>query len=71
MDFDFSVVCECKLCGNNHEVYLMKEDYDSWRSGDKYIQDALSYLTAGDREILLSLTCDDCWQKLYPFDNEE
>ena len=32
------------------------------------IQDALPYLSASEREMLISGTCDDCWQKMFPVD---
>ena len=44
---------------------------ESWVSGDKYIQEALPYLTAAERELLISKTCDKCWKKMYGIDDEE
>ena len=48
-----------------------RKDIESWLSGDKYIQDALAYLSAADRELLISNTCDDCWKNLYGEDAED
>ena len=49
-----------------------REDMEAWVSGDKYIQEALPYLTAAERELLISQTCDNCWQEMYDdVDNEE
>jgi hypothetical protein len=36
----------------------------AWQSGE-YIQDALPMLNAGEREMLISQTCNDCWADLF------
>jgi len=55
----------CQLCGNEHVIMANRKDLESWLSGEKYIQDALDYLSSNDRELLISGTCDSCWTKLY------
>lgn len=60
----------CKLCGIVYSVLLNEQDYDDWQDNKGYIQDLLGYLTAGERELLISGTCDTCWQKLYPNDDD-
>ena len=62
----FHVVC--KQCNNQYEILLDETDYDAWQNGDGYIQDLLSYLTAAERELLISNTCNVCWKKMYPND---
>ena len=32
----------------------------------KLIQDAFPYLTDGQRELMISNTCDTCWNKFFP-----
>lgn len=61
----YSMNCECKLCGKWQTILLNKKDFEDWDNGDKYIQEALPYLTAAERELLISQTCDDCWQKIW------
>ncbi len=60
----------CKVCGLVYSILLNEKDYDDWQENKGYIQDLLSYLTSAERELLISQTCDACWQKLYP-NNEE
>lgn len=60
----------CKLCGSDNKFFLDQRDFDAWQNGDRYIQDALHYLTAAERELLISGTCDICWKKMYPNDDE-
>ena len=40
-------------------------DMQAWEDG-KFIQDAMPYLTAGERELLISATCGDCFDKFFP-----
>ena len=63
----------CKYCNDEHVILADRKDMEAWLSGDRYIQDCLSYLTAGERELLISGTCDTCWKKMYPetLDEEE
>ena len=56
----------CSICGNEHIILADEKDLEDWLLGKKYIQDALAYLSAGDRELLISGTCDTCWNQLYP-----
>ncbi len=60
----------CQMCGEEHDVIAGRQDIETWLSGEKYIQDALYYLSASDRELLISGTCDRCWKILYPNDEE-
>lgn len=43
-----------------------QDKYDSWTQGEGLIQDIFPELTDGDRELLISATCDECWEKLFP-----
>ncbi len=40
------------------------EDYKAWENG-KVIQDAMPYLTPGEREVLISGTCGSCFDKMF------
>jgi hypothetical protein len=54
----------CGMCGAEHVIMVNPEDILAWQCGD-YIQDVLAYLTAAERELLISQTCDDCWKSMY------
>jgi len=45
-------------------------DVRKWQTGT-LIQYAMPYLSAAERELLISGTCDECFQKLIPPDDEE
>lgn len=57
---------ECKYCYKVYAIYLYEEDFDAWNNGEGYIQELMNYLTAGERELLISNTCNDCWKKMHP-----
>ena len=59
----------CGMCGAEHVIMVNPEDILAWQCGD-YIQDVLAYLTAAERELLISQTCDNCWKELYGDDEE-
>ncbi len=59
----FHVVC--RLCGTDYSILLNEQDFDDWIEGKAYIQDVLDYLTAAERELLISATCDKCWKQLF------
>lgn len=62
---DKSINVSCQMCNLEYNVLVSSENWKEWKSGEKYIQQAFDYLSANERELLLTATCDDCWQILY------
>lgn len=63
---DMSVyTIKCVYCQLEHIVLANKSDVFEWLAGTKYIQEALPYLSASDRELMISNTCDTCWKAMY------
>lgn len=60
-----TIEVQCRSCGEMKQVVCDPQDMQKWKDGEGYIQDVLHYLSAGDRELLLSSTCDDCFQKMF------
>ena len=48
----------CRHCG-----------WIDWQEGE-LIQVALPTLTEGERELLISGTCDTCWDRMFPPEND-
>jgi hypothetical protein len=64
-------VC-CEMCGQYYTIFYNREDMISWLSGSLPIQEAMPYLTAGERELFISGTCSTCFDFLFPpLDNDE
>ena len=55
----------CKYCGIMYTILADREDVKKWLVGEGYIQDILAYLSAGERELLISGTCHNCWESFY------
>ena len=62
---DIQLELQCQYCDYQETIIVPEADYISWHNGE-YIQDAFPYLTAGQRELMLSNTCDTCWNKFFP-----
>jgi len=61
----------CDLCKQEYNILAKEQDMFDWLSGDKYIQDALDYLSPAERELLISRVCDTCWKQLYGEDYQD
>ena len=67
---------KCWRCGNEVVVMAYEMDVAHYQAG-AYMQDALPYLTAAERELFISGSCDDCWKIMFPnsdpldLDNED
>ena len=56
----------CRLCNKTHELKVTERDYIEYsQSNRRHIQDIFPYLTPAERELLISQTCDDCWNKMF------
>lgn len=68
-----SLNAQCRMCGMTYSIMYNREDMISWLAGEGFIQDLLPYLSTGERELLISGTCSDCFDKLFPpdLDNDD
>jgi hypothetical protein len=58
------------MCKKEQVIKVKPKDYYAWQNG-KLIQVAMPYLTAGEREMLISGVCEDCFSSLFSDDDEE
>ena len=61
---------KCAYCGEVHSIVVVKNDYMNWYNGKLPIQSALPYLTADERELLLSHMCGKCYDEMIGGDEE-
>ena len=72
MSNDFVVPVTCRLCNKTVDVHCNKDDFDNWQNGEGFIQDILHYISAAERELLISSTCGECFDLLFPpLENED
>lgn len=60
----------CVGCGNKQIVTMKIADYQAWKDG-ALIQNVASYLSAAERELLISQTCGTCWNEMFGEDEGE
>ena len=58
------VFTTCPFCGRANEVEVNHMDYLDWQNGE-LAQDAFPYLSANEREMLISGCCPRCWSKMF------
>lgn len=57
-----NIFCVCPLCRAEHIVEIKFDGYCRWQEGEP-AQNAFPYLSAQEREYLISGLCEDCWPK--------
>lgn len=58
------VVTRCPFCGKGNFVEVNEDDYDDW-CDSALVQVAFPYLSAGEREMLVSGICPTCWDAMF------
>lgn len=64
-----NVGIHCSHCHNVIELPISEERLLSWKQ-DTLIQNHFTELTPGQREMLLSGICEECWNKIFPEDDD-
>lgn len=65
---EFFVICQAG-CGKRYTFDIDPEDYYAFQHGT-FVQYAFPYLTSDQRELLVSQTCGDCFNRMFPPDDE-
>lgn len=54
----------CRICKINFELMVNENDFRDWQAGT-LIQRAMPYLSPAERELLITSTCGDCFDKMF------
>lgn len=66
------IITQCPVCGKHHKVLVREEDWELYNSPDRpYVQDIFPYLTAGERELLISGVDEECFNKMFGGEDDE
>jgi hypothetical protein len=65
----FKIGGKCRVTGKYYEVFVNKTDYIAWQYG-KNAQDAFPYLTASDREFIITGFSPEGWDLIFGDNNE-
>lgn len=53
-------------CGRTYRLILPDAGYGGWISGSVNIQRAMPHVPKEERELLISGTCGECWDEMFP-----
>ena len=68
----FTIDTTCPICRKSHAVKIRRvSDYHEFAFGGKHVQDALPYLSAEEREMLITGICGACWNTLFADEEED
>lgn len=56
---------ECRWCKKSYTIKVDAVSYEMWCCGFGNIQNLMPELSADDREMLISQTCKECWNKIF------
>lgn len=59
-----TVEVNCRMCKETKQLNVNMGDVQKWQEG-ALIQTVMPYLSAPERELLISGTCGECWKKLF------
>lgn len=61
---DIRLEITCPFCDTTHFVEVAERDYNAWQSGE-LAQRAFPYLSATEREQLISYMCPQCQEDFF------
>lgn len=66
-----NVGIECPHCHKVIELPIKEEELLAWNPNEQFVQEAFPELTPGQREMLLSGLCEECWNEIFSEEDEE
>jgi len=63
------LVRECRFCGGVTVIYVEQDRYVKWRNGG-LVQDVWPELSPQGREMLVTGTHAECWNEMFPEEEE-
>jgi len=61
----------CSGCGVDYHLSVDYDGYVAWKKGEGFIQDLLPDNTDDERELLISATCGDCYDRMFYYKDGE
>ena len=58
------IIATCVRCGESTTINAVIADLIKWKNGELFIQNAMPYLNADERELLISNTCGKCFDEI-------
>ena len=68
---NITIKARCEWCSKVFEINVTEESIKEYFSPNRRtIQEIFPYLTASERELLISHTCESCWDGMFNFNEE-
>lgn len=61
---DLTLHITCVVCKQPHKIKVDNKDMAKYQNGAK-VQEAFPYLSADDRELIISKTCGRCFDEMF------
>ena len=62
---------QCTMCHRTFILLVKRADLERYKRGESHIQHIFPYLKPAERELLISKTCGECFDKLFPEEETE
>lgn len=61
------VVIVCGTCRKAHMIHVRRSDWEEWttRINRRFVQEVFPYLSAAERELIMSNTCGQCFDAIF------
>jgi hypothetical protein len=63
------MIVQCRVCHKDYDIPITGEQIDRWNGGG-LIQNVAPELTPGQRELLISNTCEKCFDEMFAEEDE-
>lgn len=64
-----TIQVSCLNCHKDYSLEVLAEDVIKYKNG-AFVQDAFPYLSADERELLISKTCGACFDEMFGEDED-
>lgn len=62
------MLIRCRHCRESYIVPISKQEYLNWIKKGTFVQKEFPKLDPNERELLISQTCGNCWNKIFNTD---
>lgn len=69
-ELDAIVACVCPICGKEQDIRVNEEDYLNFKNHVLLAYEAFPYLSADEREAVISGVCPTCWDEMWEDDED-
>ena len=62
------MLIRCRYCREPYLIPITEQEYLNWIKKGTFVQDEFPKLDSNERELLISQTCGNCWNKIFNTD---